>query len=81
MKSLSTKLVLSAIAIVAMLASPAFAQKSHRRVSQHQYVTSDPAPQSGRGIYNMVPDYDRYSPGVTGGGSTGYNQMLHDDAW
>ena len=47
MKSLNTKLVLSTFGIVAMLASPAFAQKRH-------HVT--PASQSA--VYNVMPGYD-----------------------
>jgi hypothetical protein len=82
MKSLNTKLVLSALGIIAMLASPALARTAHRQPSQQQ-VTSDPAVRSGRAIYNMVPygAGDRYDPAATGGGSAGYNQNLHDDAW
>jgi hypothetical protein len=72
MRSLNTKLLLTALGIVTMFASPAFAQKLHHRV--------DP---SGRGIYNMVaapqgiynmvlsPD----DPAVTGGGSLGWNEL------
>ena len=51
MKSLNTKLALSALGIVAMLTSPAFAQKRHH------------ANQSA--IYNMIPGYDE-SGGVVG---------------
>ncbi len=82
MKSLNTKLVLSALGIVAVLTSPAFAKNPHRQASQ-QRMTSDPALQSGRGIYNMVPTpYDSpYDPGASGGGSSGYNQSLHDNKW
>lgn len=47
MKSLNTKLTLSALGIVAMLTSPAFAQKRH-------HVT--PASQSA--VYNVMPGYD-----------------------
>jgi opacity protein-like surface antigen len=83
MKSLNMKLVLSAVGIVALLASPAFAaQKPHRQPSQQQ-VTSDAPARSGRGLYDMVPNGwgSRYDPANTGGGSLGYNQNLHDDAW
>ncbi len=48
MKSLNTKLVLSALGIVAMLTSPALAQKPHRVV---------PANQSA--VYNVIPGYDQ----------------------
>ncbi len=87
MKLLNAKLVLAAVGIAAAITSPAFAQKPHqphRSISQQQMM-SDPAPDTGRGLYNMVPGYgggsSSYSPGDTGGGSTGYNQVLHDDAW
>jgi hypothetical protein len=78
MKSLNTKLVLSALGIVAMLTSPAFANQTHRP-SQQRQITSDPAPQIGRGIYNMVPNQD--DPTATGGGSSGYNQSLRENHW
>ena len=81
MNSLNTKLVLSALGIIGMLTSPALAKKPHRQSFQQQ----DPAPQSGRGIYNMVPmpygPAAPYDPAATGGGSFGYNQRLHDNIW
>jgi hypothetical protein len=81
MKSLNAKLVLSALGIVAMLTSPAFAQKPHRDPSQQQH-TSDPVLESGGGIYDMVPNPGNPdSPEVTGGGSIGYNQSLRDNTW
>ncbi len=83
MKSLSTKLLLSAVGIVAMLASPALAaQKPHRQPSPQQ-MTLDPSARSGRNLYDMAPSgsANRYDPANTGGGSLGYNQNLHDDAW
>jgi hypothetical protein len=49
MKTLNMSLVLSAIGIVAMLSSPAFAQKS-QRVS-HVVTQSS--------TYNTIPGYDR----------------------
>jgi len=81
MRSLCTKLVLSAIGLAAMFASPASAQTPHRHMARPQAAAAVAAPQSVRGIYDVVPNYNRYDPGATGGGSTGYNQMLHDDAW
>jgi len=78
MKSLNKKLVLSALSIIAMLNSPALAKTSQ------QQMTADPAPQSGRGIYNMVPTpyaASPYDPAAVGGGSFGYNQSLHDNNW
>ena len=83
MKSLNTKLVPSVLSVIAMLNSPALAKTPHRQPSQQQ-MTSDPAPQSGRGIYNMVPTpyaASPYDPAATGGGSFGYNQSLHDNNW
>ncbi len=86
MKSLNAKLAISALSILAMLASPAFAQKAHRHLSQQRatdpvdpsgrglYDVVPPVDPSGRGIYNMVPALD--NPAVTGGGSEGYNQNL-----
>ena len=59
------------------------AKTPHRQPSQQQ-MTSDPAPQSGRGIYNMVPKpyaASPYDPAAVGGGSFGYNQSLHDNNW
>ena len=78
MKSLNTKLVLSALSVIAMLSSPALAKTPHRQPSQRQ-ITSDPAPESGRGIYNMVPTPSAASPYDPG--SFGYNQSLHDNNW
>ncbi|HEV2697094.1 MAG TPA: hypothetical protein VGU90_03810 [Terriglobales bacterium] len=81
MKSLNTKLVLSALSVIAMLNSHALAQTPHRQPSQQQM---DPAPRSSRGIYNMVPTpyaASPYDPAAVGGGSFGYNQSLHDNNW
>jgi hypothetical protein len=78
MKTLNTRLALSAFNIVVMLTSPASAQKPHRQPSHHRMM-SDPAGQSGLGLYDMVPS--PYDPAVTGAGSLGYNQNLHDNNW
>ena len=78
MKTLNTRLVLSAFNIVVMLTSPAAAQKPHQQLSHHRMM-SDPPGQSSLGIYDMVPS--PYDPAVTGGGSLGYNQNLHDNNW
>ncbi len=84
MKSLNTKLVLSALSVIAMLNGPALAKEPHRQASQKQ-MTSDLAPENGRRIYNMVPTpyapATPYDPAATGGGSFGYNQSLHDYNW
>jgi hypothetical protein len=85
MRSLNTKLVLSALGFLTILASPAFAQEPHyhhRHASLHQ---SDPVGPSQRGVYNMMitPNIARSpdDPAETGGGSVGYNAMVHDDVW
>jgi hypothetical protein len=54
MKSLNTKLVLSALGIVAMLTSPAFAQKRHRVNYLNQSAVS-----------TAIPGYDK-DGGVVG---------------
>ncbi len=87
MKLRNAKLALAALGIATLIGGTAFAKTPHqpnRHASQRQMM-SDPAPETGRGLYNMVPSYgggfSSYSPADTGGGSIGYNQMLHDDAW
>jgi hypothetical protein len=52
MKSLNIKLALSAIAI-AMLATPAFAQRSHQRVQNEQLQSQDYA--GSEGYQNAAP--------------------------
>lgn len=83
MKSLNAKLVLSALSVVAIFATPAVAKKPLSYPRQHE-IMSDPL-RSGVGIYDVAPNYGEflspYSPTVTGGGSAGYNQSLHDDKW
>jgi hypothetical protein len=54
MKSFDAKLVLSALGIVAMLTSPAFAKKAH----QVSHVSES-------GVYNTIPGYDK-DGGVVG---------------
>jgi hypothetical protein len=86
MRSLKTKLVLSALGILTMFASPACAQEPHYHHRHHASLQqSDPVGPNQRGIYNMMvtPDIARTTdnPAATGGGSVGYNEMLHDDAW
>jgi hypothetical protein len=53
MRSLNTKLVLTAVGILTRLASPAFAQEPHHH-HRHASLTSVPVGQSGRAVYNMV---------------------------
>jgi hypothetical protein len=78
MRSLNTTLVLSALRILVMLASPAFAQEPHHH-------STDPAYPSGRGVYDdsaqtefqsgvipgygVVPGYG-VMPGYDGNGNT-----------
>ena len=63
MNLLNTKVVLSALGIVAVLASPAFAQK-------RQHITH--VNQSDVSVSNVVPDYDvsRVVPGYSKDGAT-----------
>jgi hypothetical protein len=49
MKSLNTKLVLSALGIVALLTSPAFAKKSHSATHEATEATA----------YGTIPGYDK----------------------
>ena len=69
MKSLSMKLVLSALGIV-MLSSSAFAQRPHHAVQSS----------NGVAVYDVAPgayaSSNTNSPANTGGGSLGYNQMV-----
>ena len=55
MRSLNTKLVLSALSILTMFASPAFAQEPHHhRHTSLQVRDVGPVGPSGRAVYNMV---------------------------
>jgi hypothetical protein len=56
MRSLNTKLVLSALGILTMFASPAFAQEPphHHRHASLQVRDVGPVGPSGRAVYNMV---------------------------
>ena len=55
MRSLNTKLVLSALSILTMFASPAFAQEPHHhRHASLQVRDVGPVSPSGRAVYNMV---------------------------
>ena len=93
MKSLHTKLALSALGI-AMLATPAFAESSgvgagNVAVSKYEAATpqNDKIAVRQRGLtaFAMVPHAsagsDPNSPGATGGGSLGYNQSLQNNNW
>ena len=77
MRSLNTKLVLSAFGILTMVASPAFAQEPHHH-HRHASLTSVPVGQSGRAVYNMVIN-PLDDPAKTGGGSVGYNDLERED--
>jgi hypothetical protein len=63
MKSLNMKLALSAVAI-AMLATPAFAQRSHQRVQNEQLQSQDYV---GEANQNVAPlHYPDFGAGRTG---------------
>ena len=94
MRSLNTKLVLTALGILTMFASPAFAQEPHHHHHhRHASLTSVPVGQSGRAVYNMVitPDPSQRGniynmvinplddPAKTGGGTVGYNELERED--
>jgi hypothetical protein len=64
MKSLKTKLVLSALGIVAMLTSPAFAQTRHHRYVNRSAVTA-PIPGYQSAVTAPIPGYDK-DGGVVG---------------
>jgi hypothetical protein len=85
MRSFNTKLVLSVVGFLTTFASPTFAQLPHHHRHHASLQQSDPVGPSQRGIYNMMvtPNIARTTddPAATGGGSVGYNEMLHDDAW
>jgi hypothetical protein len=66
MKSLNTKLAVSAFGIVAMLTSPAFAQKRHHVTPANQSAVYNVIPgYDESGGYNMIPGYGE-SGGVVG---------------
>jgi hypothetical protein len=75
MKSLKTKLVLSALGIVAMLTSPAFAQTRHHRYVNQSAVTAPipgyqstvtaPIPSYQSAVTAPIPGYDK-DGGVVG---------------
>jgi hypothetical protein len=88
MKSLNTKLLLTALGILTMFTSPAFAQEPHHH---HRYASLTSVP--GRAVYNMVitPDPSQRGniynmvinplddPATTGGGTVGYNELERED--
>jgi len=61
------KMILTAVAFVALVASPAFAQSS----------LGDTA--AGLDEVSFYQDVNAYSPAVTGGGSVGYNENVLTD--
>ena len=63
MKSLNTKLAISALGIVAMLTTPAFAQKRHHVTRANQSAVSNTIP--GYDESGVMPGYDE-SGGVVG---------------
>ena len=76
MRSLNTKLVLSALGILTMFAGPAFAQEPHYH-HRHGAVYNTPDPSQRGNIYNMV--YNPDDPALTGGGSVGWNELNRTD--
>ena len=90
MKKLSVALALAALAAAG--AAPAFAQSSDTwaaGISSRNIRPFEHTPSTYNGGYSasglrafaMVPGGSTYDPAVSGGGSTGYNQNLHDDRW
>ncbi len=65
MKSLNTKLVLSALGVVAMLTSPAFAQKRHHVSYVNQSAVTVPIPGYQSAVTAPIPGYDK-DGGVVG---------------
>ena len=79
MRSLNTKLVLTALGILTMFASPAFTQEPHHhRHASLQVRDIGPVGPSGRNIYNMVIN-PLDDPAKTGGGTVGYNELERED--
>jgi hypothetical protein len=62
MRSFNSKLVLSSLGIVAMLTSPAFAQKRHHFTGANQLAVHR---DNQSGVYNEIPSYDS-NGGVVG---------------
>jgi hypothetical protein len=67
MRSLNTTLVLSALRILTMFASPAFAQEPHH---YHHHHATSPADPNGRGVFDrsMQSGFQSEVPGKTGYG-------------
>jgi hypothetical protein len=78
MRSLNSKLALSALGVLTLFASPACAQELHRHHHRHALLQSEPVGPSARATYmftpNVSPNPD--DPTEAGGGSVGYNEML-----
>jgi hypothetical protein len=62
MRTFNTKLVLFSLGIVAMLTSPAFAQKRHHVTGANQSAVYR---DNQSGVYNEIPSYDS-NGGVVG---------------
>jgi hypothetical protein len=69
------------VCIIAVLAggitSPALAESAKATVSQHKRINAT-IPQRGISSFATVPQ-GAYSPALTGGGSSGYNESLIKD--
>lgn len=83
--SINSKLILTAVLLTVGVASPALAQSFDPEAGTGNIVAGSPAPaprvndhRSGLHAYAMVPERPATSnaSGNTGGGSTGYNNML-----
>jgi hypothetical protein len=79
MRSLNTKLLLTALGILTMFASSAFAQEPyHHGKSGRAVYDMAITPGQGDNIYNMVFD-SLDNPATTGGGSLGWNELNRTD--
>jgi hypothetical protein len=79
-----TKVVLIAAITAVGIASPAFAQAASPNqpiAARHGGHAKMVGRRSGARIFDMVAPTSPYDPALSGGGSLGYNQNLHDDAW
>jgi hypothetical protein len=79
MRSLNTKLLLTALGILTMFASPTSAQEPyHPGQSGRAVYNMAITPSQGDNIYNMVID-PLDDPATTGGGSIGWNELNRTD--
>jgi hypothetical protein len=79
-----SKLALVAVITAVGIASPALAQDFSPYgpiAAPHNNHAKTAARQSGLNAFAMAPSGSQYDPALNGGGSTGYNQNLRQDAW